>query len=56
MRYFNPRSIVDQQKPKEADMQPKVYHEGDQYLCIEGVVVAKKTKLVDIIHAKSCFF
>ena len=25
-------------------------------LCIEGVVVAKKTKLVVIIHAKLCFF
>ena len=57
MRYLNPRSIVVQQKREEADMQPTVYHEGDEYLlCIEGVVVANKTKLVDIIHAKLCFF
>ena len=49
MRYFIPRSIVVQQKREEADMQPTVYHEGDEYLlCIEGVVVAKKTKLVDM--------
>ena len=38
-------------------MQPTVYHEGDKYLlCIEGVVVAKKMKLVDIMLAKLCFF
>ena len=57
MRYLNPRSIVVQQKREEADMQPTVYHEGDEYLlCIEGDVVAKKTKLVDIIHDKLCFY
>ena len=57
MRYLNPRSIVVQQKREETDMQPIVYHERDEYLlCIEGVVVANKTKFVDIIHAKLCFF
>ena len=57
MRYLNPRSIVVQQKQEEADMQPTVYHEGNEYLlCIEDVVVAKKTKLFDILHAKLFFF
>ena len=56
MRYLNPCSIVDQQKPEEADMLPKVYREVDQYLCIEDVGVAKITKLVDIIHANLSFF
>ncbi|XP_065673738.1 uncharacterized protein LOC136090770 [Hydra vulgaris] len=55
--YLNPRSVIVKQKPESADMQPTVYLEGEEYiLCIEGVVVAQKKYLVDIIHAKLCFF
>nr|XP_047133700.1 uncharacterized protein LOC124811675 isoform X1 [Hydra vulgaris] len=55
--YLNPRSVIVKQKLEVADMQPTVYLEGEEYiLCIEGVVVAQKNFLVDIIHAKLCFF